>query len=107
MAQRAVFYREKSALAKLLLRYIISFSELTRNIDYENSKELGIKHIESDVPFCKEIKESLYTTSVIESNTYYNSDFADRSKIDELMRKILRDYKMIFKIYIEENDENG
>lgn len=39
---------------------------LARNDNYANSLDIAIKNIEEDVPFCKEIKKSLYATVKID-----------------------------------------
>ena len=45
--------------------------ELTRNEKYSNSMKIAEKYIESDMPFCEEIKRSLYTKVVVEDYTHY------------------------------------
>lgn len=53
---------------------------LTKNDNYQNSMEIAKKHIEEDIPFCEEIRESLYTTVEVADHPYYRrmrlSDFS-------------------------------
>lgn len=45
--------------------------ELTGNVKYSNSMTIAEKYIEPDMPFCEEIKRSLYTTVLVEDYTHY------------------------------------
>ena len=50
-------------------RYVLKnnyIPALTRNDNYANSLDIAKKQIESEMPFCREIKNSLYSTVIIE-----------------------------------------
>lgn len=42
---------------------------LARNDNYANSLKIAIEHIEEDMPFCRELKSSLYTSVRIDKST--------------------------------------
>ncbi len=67
---------------------------LTKNENHSNSLSIAEKYIESDIPFCTELKQSLYTTVNVENYIRYrrmrlsnfNNGFSQQSGANEPKR---------------------
>ena len=102
----------------------MSYDELieTKKKDYEleilNNIDVTYEHIKLKVSegkfrdkevtnFIKLLEKRLQRLLEILKEVQVEPDYPDRTKIEELTRKALRDYRRLITIYIEEEDSNG